>query len=151
MFPLPLGERIKVRGVESLKTQHKPLVKALRRRPTDAEKKLWQRLRNRQILGAKFRRQQPFGPYILDFYCAESKLAIELDGGQHGGPKVAGEDKQRDEYLKQEGVVVLRFWNNQLFYEFEAVIEMIYTTLEKRTPHPNPLPQGERDSTNICT
>jgi very-short-patch-repair endonuclease len=134
-----------------LKTQHKPLVKTLRHHPTDAEKKLWRHLRNRQILGAKFRRQQPFGPYILDFYCAESKLAIELDGGQHGEPNTAGEDKQRDEYLKQEGVMVLRFWNNQLFCEFDGVIDVIQATLEKRTPHPNPLPQGERDSrNNIC-
>jgi very-short-patch-repair endonuclease len=140
-----------VRGIEPLKTQHKPLVKALRRHPTDAEKKLWRHLRNRQISGAKFRRQQPFGPYILDFYCAESKLAIELDGGQHSKLKGAAQDKQRDEYLKEEGVTVLRFWNNQLLCEFEGVIEMICTTLEGRSPHPNPLPQGERGSqNNVC-
>jgi len=150
LFPLPLGERIKVRGSEPLKTQNRPLVKTLRRHPTDAEKKLWQHLRNRQLSGAKFRRQQPFGPYILDFYCAGSKLAIELDGGQHGEPKGAWQDKQRDEYLKQEGVTVLRFWNNQVFHEFEGVIEVVCATLESRTPHPNPLPQGERGSKNIC-
>jgi len=142
--PLPLGERIKVRGVAALKTLNKPLVKALRRHPTEAEKKLWRHLRNRQISGAKFRGQQPFGPYILDFYCAESKLAIELDGGQHGMTKHTRQDEQRDEYLKQEGVTVLRFWNNQIFEEVEGVLDMIYATLESRTPHPNPLPQGER-------
>ncbi|MGD1017910.1 MAG: endonuclease domain-containing protein [Verrucomicrobiia bacterium] len=129
-----------------MKTQHEPLVKALRRHPTDAEKKLWQHLRNRQISGAKFRRQQSFGPYVLDFYCPESRLAIELDGGQHGETSGVARDKQRDEYLRHEGVTVLRFWNNQLFHEFEGVIEMICTTLESRTPHPNPLPQGERGS-----
>ncbi len=133
-----------------MKTQHKPLVKALRRHPTDAEKKLWYHLRNRQISGAKFRRQQPFGPYILDFYCAASQLAIELDGGQHGNPKRVKEDKQRDEYLQQQGVTVLRFWNDQLFHGFDGVIEMIHTALENRTPHPNPLPQGERDSKDTC-
>jgi very-short-patch-repair endonuclease len=127
-----------------LKTQNKSLAKTLRHNPTEAEKKLWRHLRNRQVLGAKFRRQQSFGPYILDFYCAESKLAIELDGGQHGEPKWTIQDEQRDEYLKQEGVTVLRFWNNQVFHEFEGVLEMIYTTLGNRTPHPNPLPQGER-------
>jgi len=61
-----------------------------------------------------------------------------------GGSKGMIYDKQRDQYLKQEGVTVLRFWNNQLIHEFEGVIEMIYTTLKGRTPHPNPLPQGER-------
>jgi len=134
-----------VRGVESLKTQNKSLVKALRHSPTEAEKKLWYHLRDRKVLGAKFRRQQSFGSYILDFYCAESKLAIELDGGQHGKPKGIVQDEQRDKYLKEEGVTVLRFWNNQLFDEFEGVLDMIYTTLKGRTPHPNPLPQGERE------
>ena len=143
-FPLPLGERIKVRGAETLKTQNKSLTKALRHNPTEAERKLWYHLRNRRILGAKFRRQRSFGPYILDFYCAESKLAIELDGGRHGEPKGIIQDEQRDEYLKQEGVTVLRFWNNQLSDEFEGVIDVIYATLERRTPHPDPLPQGER-------
>ncbi|HXI85701.1 MAG TPA: endonuclease domain-containing protein [Verrucomicrobiae bacterium] len=119
-------------------------MKALRHNPTEAEKKLWSHLRNRQVLGAKFRRQQSFGPYILDFYCAELKLAIELDGGQHGGAKGIIQDEQRDEYLKQEGVTVLRFWNNQVFDEFEGVLNVIYVTLENCTPHPNPLPQGER-------
>jgi very-short-patch-repair endonuclease len=134
-----------VRGVLSLKTQNKSLTKALRHNATEAEKKLWYHLRNRKVLGAKFRRQQSFGPYILDFYCAELKLAVELDGGQHGGTKGIIRDEQRDEYLKQEGVIVLRFWNNQLFDEFEGVLDMIYTTLKGQTPHPNPLPQGERE------
>ena len=127
-----------------LKAQNKPLIKALRHNPTETEKKLWSRLRNRQLSGAKFRRQQSFGPYILDFYCAESKLAVELDGGQHNRPERAAHDKHRDEYLKQEGVTILRFWNNQLFDEFEGVLDVILTALKSKTPHPNPLPQGER-------
>ena len=138
-----------MRGIQSLKTQNKPLTKALRHNPTEAEKKLWRHLRNRQILNAKFRRQQSFGPYILDFYCAESKLAIELDGGQHAGSKGIIRDEQRDEYLKQEGVIVLRFWNTQLHHEFEGVLDMICTTLESRTPHPNPLPPGERGRSSV--
>src|ERR1039457_1964198 len=93
-----------VRGVETLKTQNESLTKALRHNPTEAEKKLWYHLRNRKVLRAKFRRQQSFWPYILDFYCAESKLAVGLDGGQHGKPKGIIQDEQRDEYLKQEGV-----------------------------------------------
>jgi very-short-patch-repair endonuclease len=128
-----------------LKTQNKSLTKALRHNPTEAEKKLWYHLRNRKALDAKFRRQQSFGPYILDFYCTESKLAIELDGGQHAKAKGIAQDEQRDEYLREEGVTVLRFWNNQLFDEFEGVLDMIYATLERLTPHPNPLPQGERE------
>ena len=133
-----------MRGVVALKSQNQPLVKALRRNPTEAEKKLWRHLRNRQILGAKFRRQQPFGPYILDFYCPEARLSVELDGGQHGVMSGACRDRRRDEYLKREGVMVLQFWNDQVFREFDGVLETIRTTLEERTPHPNPLPQGER-------
>ena len=136
-------------GVGTLKTQNRSFVKTFRHNPIEAEKKLWYHLRNRRVLGAKFRRQQSFGPYILDFYCAESKLAIELDGGQHGKLKGIIQDEQRDEYLKQEGVTVLRFWNNQVFDEIEGVLDMIYTMLERRTPHPNPLPQGERERSYV--
>ncbi len=113
-----------------LRTQNQQFAKLLRRNQTDAEKKLWHHLRNRQLAGAKFRRQQPFGPYILDFYCAEARLAIELDGGQHSAPDGIKNDIQRDEYLKKEGVSVLRFWNNQISDEFEGVLELICATLE---------------------
>lgn len=91
---------------------------------TDAEALLWMLLRNRHIAGAKFRRQHPVGRYILDFYCGEKKLGIELDSGQHD--EAVEYDRQRDDWLGEQGIQVLRFWNNQMLMETEAVMEVIY-------------------------
>ena len=77
----------------------------LRQDATDAERKLWFVLSRRQVEGAKFRRQHPFGPYILDFYCEKTRLAVEVDGGQH----TAERDQVRTAYLNGQGVSVLRF------------------------------------------
>jgi adenine-specific DNA-methyltransferase len=99
----------------------------LRGRMTDAETLLWMLLRNRRIAGAKFRRQHPVGRYILDFYCDEQKLGIELDGGQHD--EAVEYDQQRDDWLRAQGIQVLRFWNNQMLKETEAVMEAIYRVL----------------------
>jgi len=74
---------------------------------TDAEQKLWQNLRNRQLGGFKFRRQHPIGPYIVDFVCLEKRIIVEADGGQHASDKNA--DISRDDYLKKKGYRVLRF------------------------------------------
>lgn len=94
---------------------------------TDMEALLWKLLRNRRVAGAKFRRQHPVGRYILDFYCDEKKLGIELDGGQHGD--AIAYDEKRDEWLRMQGIRILRFWNNQMLAETEAVMEMIYQAL----------------------
>jgi very-short-patch-repair endonuclease len=99
----------------------------MRREMTDAESLLWRLLRNRRVAGVKFRRQHPVGRYILDFYCDEKKLAIELDGGQHAD--AVNYDERRDAWLRAQGVQVLRFWNNQVLEETEAVMEAIYRTL----------------------
>ena len=96
----------------------------MRGRMTDAETLLWTLLRNRRIAGTKFRRQHPMGRYILDFYCIEKKLCIELDGGQHDDAR--DYDQQRDAWLHAQGVRVCRFWNNQMLTETEAVLEVIY-------------------------
>ncbi len=96
----------------------------LRSRMTDAEALLWMLLRNRRIAGAKFRRQHPEGRFILDFYCEEKMLGIELDGGQHG--EAVEYDQQRDSWLQTKGIRMLRFWNNQMLTETEAVMEVIY-------------------------
>ena len=111
---------------------------------TDAEALLWMLLRNRRIAGAKFRRQHPVGRYILDYYCVEKALGIELDGGQHG--EAMAYDQQRDDWLQSQGIRVLRFWNNQMLTETEAVMEVIYqtvvstetsrTNIEQITPSP---------------
>ena len=119
------------------------LARGLRGRSTDAEQLLWRRLRNRQLLDCKFRRQQPIGPYIGDFVCLERRLVIELDGGQHA--EQVSEDEARTAFLQSEGYRVLRFWNNQVLKELESVLEAILSGLaESAYPSPNPLPQGER-------
>jgi very-short-patch-repair endonuclease len=91
---------------------------------TDAESLLWRLLRGRRMGGAKFRRQHPLGRYILDFYCIEKKLCLELDGGQHAD--ALEYDRSRDAWIRDQGIRVLRFWNNQMLAETEAVLEVIY-------------------------
>jgi len=96
--------------------------KALRRRMTDAERLLWFRLRDRRLLGCKFRRQWPIGPYVVDFACVEHALAIEIDGSQHLD---SASDKARDACLRGKGYSVLRFWNNEVLAGLDAVCETI--------------------------
>ena len=106
---------------------------------TDAEKHLWRHLRQRQLNGCKFRRQQPIGNYIVDFVCFEQRLIIELDGSQHA--EQIDYDTKRDARLKSQGYRILRFWNNQVLQETEAVKEVI---MEALAPHLNPPPlRGE--------
>ena len=100
----------------------------LRKKQTDAEWKLWSRLRNRQLSGYKFRRQFAVGPYVVDFVCLERRLAIELDGGQHSEREVY--DQRRTKFLAAEGFEVLRFWNPIVFEETDAVLATILHALE---------------------
>lgn len=102
----------------------------LRSNPTEAERALWKHLRYRQIGGHKFRRQHPIGPYIVDFACVEKHLIIELDGGHHAQPDEAEYDNARTEWLQSQGFQVLRFWNNQVLAETEAVKTVILNKLE---------------------
>ena len=106
MGPSPLGEG-QDEGSKIRFFPMKHLARALRRHQTDAEKVLWYRLRNHQLEGRKFRRQQVMGKYIADFFCLELKLVIELDGGQHA--ERAEQDEQRTQYLQSLGYRVLRF------------------------------------------
>ncbi len=124
------------------------LARAMRHQPTDAEAQLWSRLRNRQLDGWKFRRQVPYGGYVLDFYCAEAKLAIEVDGGQHAEERKK-HDERRTTFLGTEGVCVVRIWNSDVLNNIGGVLEMIYLTLgQQPAPSPGasrrPLPRGER-------
>ena len=114
----------------------------LRQQQTDAENRLWQHLRNRQ-LGVKFRRQHPLAHYILDFVCLESNLVIELDGGQHATDGAVAYDTQRSALLAQQGLRVLRFWNHDVLQNTEGVLATIQAALADASPSPNPLPQGE--------
>lgn len=97
--------------------------KWLRKNATDAESLLWYRLRNRQLEGIKFRRQQPIENYIVDFVSFEKGLVIELDGGQHADAKEI--DMERDTILAARGFTVLRFWNNKVLRDSEGVLEVI--------------------------
>ena len=101
--------------------------KALRQNLTNAERLLWHYLRNKQLDGYKFRRQQAMGNYIVDFVCLSKKIIIELDGGQH--QEQQSYDSQRDIFLQQQGYKVLRFWNNDVFNNCFGVLEKIYTEL----------------------
>ncbi len=101
----------------------------LRQNQTDAEKIVWQQLRSRQLAGCKFRRQHPLGNYIVDFICLDRKLIIELDGSQH--METLEYDEKRSNFLQQEGFVILRFWNNQVFEELETVLAVIHGELTK--------------------
>ncbi len=105
----------------------KNLARTLRKNYTDAEKVLWQRLRNRQLANCKFRRQVTIEPYIVDFVCLSRKLIIELDGGQHN--ETIEYDRIRTNFLTAEGFRVLRFWNNEVFEETEAVLQKILEEL----------------------
>lgn len=106
--------------------------RTLRLNATDVEKKLWQHLRDRQLLGHKFRRQHPVGPYVLDFACEELKLAIELDGGQHNQPAQQKHDAARSALLQQAGWQVLRFWNNEVNENMDGVLQTIADALTRR-------------------
>jgi adenine-specific DNA-methyltransferase len=108
--------------------------RSLRRGSTDAEARLWYNLRRHELAGYKFRRQHPFGPYILDFYCAKARLVIEVDGGQHMDAKNAIADAERTAYLKQRGLRVLRFNNRQALLQTNAVLEIIYEALTDPSP-----------------
>ncbi len=120
---------------------HNHLQQTLRRNMTDAEKILWQRLRGKQLNDHKFRRQHPYDDFILDFVCLESKLVIEIDGGQHNQ---SAKDAGRDLALVAAGFRVMHFWNNQVLNELDAVLESICNALEIKThPHPNPPLEGE--------
>ena len=98
----------------------------LRAASTDAETKLWNALRNRQVAGCKFVRQEPIGRYICDFVCREKMLVVEADGGQHLDSK---RDEVRDRHLREQGYRVLRFWNSDVLTNIEGVAVVIETAL----------------------
>lgn len=108
----------------------------LRKNQTDAEKILWQKLRNRGLNGYKFRRQVPVGPYVADFLCEGSKLIVEVDGGQHAENREY--DQYRDEFLHANGYKVVRFWNTEVMGNMDGVLEAIALAFEKAEVGPSP-------------
>jgi very-short-patch-repair endonuclease len=124
--PLPARRR----GVPSqLDPQLLERARQLRQEQTDAEALLWMLLRNRRLGGFKFRRQHPIDSYIIDFYCDEVRLAVEVDGGQHNTDEGRRRDVARTEFLTQRGIRVNRYWNHEVLGDTEAVLEAIYQSL----------------------
>jgi very-short-patch-repair endonuclease len=107
---------------DDLPKSAKTRARALRRLATEPEKALWQLLRDRRLQGVKFRRQVPIGRYIVDFLCIEHHLVIEADGSQHAE---SAHDQKRDAWLREEGYVVLRFWNDAVLKERQSVLDTI--------------------------
>jgi len=94
----------------------------LRMAQTEAEEKLWQSLRNRKLMNLKFRRQHPFGKYVLDFYCHEVKLCVEADGSIHNEKDISEYDEHRTKVLNESGITVLRFTNQEIIESITSVI-----------------------------
>ena len=121
----------------------------LRKQSTDAERLLWSRLRNRRLMGLKFKRQSPIGRYIVDFVCRERNLVVEIDGGHHQEQEAS--DLSRTEWLNSRGFRVIRYWNNQVLDDMDSVLESIRMTLEAGTsPSPQPSPSREREYFESC-
>jgi very-short-patch-repair endonuclease len=118
--------------------------KDMRQQPTDAERKLWWLLRNKQMAQLRFRRQQPIGPYIADFFCPSAKLIVELDGGQHGTEENRLYDEQRTRFLNTRGYRVLRFGNEHFLKHPDSVLEGIWHAVNESA---GPLPEALRAST----
>ncbi len=135
--PLPPGE--------GERQPARPLLRyarEMRRSPTPPERVLWRALRNEQLYGLKFRRQAMIGRYIIDFFCADARLVVEVDGITHVD---APRDAVRDAVLQASGLLILRFWNNEVMANLEGVLDVIQRAAQGRTPHPGSLPQGERE------
>ena len=125
-----------------------PHARELRKNATDCERHLWLHLRGHRLADFKFRRQQPLGPYIVDFVCFETRCIVEADGGQHS--EQAEYDNRRDDWLRSQGFTVLRFWNNDILNNIEGILEVIWKACQSGRasstppPHTNPSPaRGE--------
>ncbi len=103
----------------------KPRRQELRHNETEAEKIFWSHVRNKKVQGLKFFRQYSVGPYVLDFYCPEKRIAMELDGSQHGEEENREYDAERTGYLKAYDIEVLRFWNHEVLSNIEGVLNVI--------------------------
>lgn len=111
----------------------KEIARELRRDQTDEEKALWRTLRGRRFAGFKFRRQHTVGGHILDFYCADAKLAVELDGSQHGHPDGMHRDAEREKFLEEQGIMTLRFWNHEWRENREGCLVEIWNAVQQRS------------------
>ena len=111
--------------------QLKTKARVLRASLTDAERRLWNRLRRKQILGVQFYRQKPIGNYIVDFYAPATRLVVEVDGAHHTDPTQSRYDERRSEYLRKQSLRVLRFNDRQALLETDAVVGEIYRAVNE--------------------
>jgi very-short-patch-repair endonuclease len=120
-----------MRGANEIKTER---ARYLRNQSTSAELELWNRIRSRAINGHKFVRQEPIGPFVVDFVCRARRLIIEVDGGQHAtDPR----DALREQWLVNHRYRVIRFWNNDVLGNIDDVLESIASALAEAPPHPD--------------
>ena len=125
----------KIRGDTNAKVVQ--TARELRRASTPAEEKLWEALRGRHLAGLKFRRQHPYGPFVLDLFCVEHQLAVEVDGGIHTMPAQTARDAERAAFLQTRGIRVLRFTNEEVENSLDEVLKAIKAaTLTPRPPLP---------------
>ncbi len=130
-----VGSEAAGRGSSSRFTRTKVITnraRRLREVMTDAETKLWKALRRRQVDDLQLRRQHAVGNYVLDFYCPSIRLAIEIDGGQHNTPSARAADTSRTEWLNNKGIIVLRYWNNDVLANLTGVLEDIVRSVAER-------------------
>ncbi len=110
---------------------HPLRARELRKSQTDAERKMWALLRNRRLVGFKFRRQQPIGSYIIDFYCPEFRLAVEIDGVGHMSDEQRRYDLSRSEFISSKAITIIRFWDNEVLNDSRSVLQQILDVAEK--------------------
>lgn len=146
--PSPSGRGARGEGPRSklaLPPEMLDFARSLRKEQTNPESLFWYLVRDRRLVGLKFRRQFPLPPYVLDFYCEELKLAVELDGGQHNVDSSTVRDERRDEFIRARGIEVVRYWNHDVLLKTEEVLgDMVQRALLRVRPSPlTPLPEGE--------
>ena len=138
--PSPLWGEGRVRG--GVCESPRDYARGLRRRQTDAERRLWARLRDRRLLDVKFARQVPIGPYVVDFCCREKRVIVELDGGQHSERRAY--DMSRTASLETLGYRVLRFWDNEALANTDGVLQRVAEARASGHACPSPRPSPQR-------
>jgi very-short-patch-repair endonuclease len=123
--------------------EQREFAKHLRCNMTESENKLWRHLRAHRLNGEKFRRQQPIGPYVVDFVHFGARLIVEADGGQHND---SPHDERRDAWLREQGFKVMRFWNNEIMSNLDGVLETVLAAATELPLSPNPSPASGEGS-----
>ena len=129
--PVPQNFSVGGRADEgNMQNQFITIARKLRKNQTPQEGKLWAFLKDRRLKNVKFRRQHPIGNYIVDFFCEEKRLIIEVDGGQHNEQIHYEKDQIRDKFLKNQGYIIVRFWNNDIDENLDGVLNRIIEQLD---------------------